>query len=386
MHSYDRFNRGNALVAFSLALLCLIPCRSGAEPGVSERTITIGMSAPLTGIHASIGSALKRGVEAGFEQVNASGELGARRVVLRVLDDAGESERALKNTRALLDEGAFALTGYHGAAAVEAVMGLLDESGVPMVGAASGAESLREPPRKALFNLRASVRDEAAAIIYQLDAIGATRMATIAQNDALGIAVLAGMQAELVRVGMRAVSVERIAPMAGDDAWNTAVRNMCKEQPEAVLLALDPRNALLAIQHARKQKCRPQFYVTSETGAVLAELISRSPEVADVISAQILPPPGYRNHPLAMEYQKTIGGNDAAQASYSGLEGYLYARVLGRALQLCIRDLTRKCLVATLESQSMDVLGYRLDFGPNSRRGSRFVELTMIDARGRFRR
>jgi ABC-type branched-subunit amino acid transport system substrate-binding protein len=307
-------------------------------------------------------------------------------VVLRLRDDAGQAERTAKNMQGLLDEGVWLFSGFHGAPGVEAVLGLLDSSGAVMVGAATGAESLREPPRKGLFNLRASIADEAAAIIYQLDSIGATRVATIAQNDATGIAGLSGMNAELARVSQRAVAVERLDLPVRAAPSAAAVRHVCAEQPQAVLLALDPANALRALQQAAEQKCRVQFYVLSEAGAALAPLAASQPAVAGVIATQVVPPPASAAHPLATGLRRQLVGEEAAHPSYPALEGYLYARVISEALQACARELTRKCIVDTLEARPRDVAGFQLAFSPSSRRGSRFVDLTMIRSDGAFSR
>jgi ABC-type branched-subunit amino acid transport system substrate-binding protein len=60
--------------------------------------------------------------------------------------------------RPIAAQGVLALTGYQGSAGVEAALPVLDTAGVPMVGVASSAESLREPARRWLFNRRGTHR------------------------------------------------------------------------------------------------------------------------------------------------------------------------------------------------------------------------------------
>ncbi len=370
---------------FVLAL-CFLSLGSMAEPGVTSQSIVIGMSTPLTGPNARYGNDLKLGLELGFEQVNGSGGLHSRKIELWVQDDGGKPERALANTRAMLSSGVLALTGYHGARAIEAVLPLVDESGVPMVGAASSAEVLREPARRGLFNLRAGASEETAAMVYQLDSLGVTRIATIAQEDGLGLAGLEGMNTELLRLAMRPTGVVRIAPEAAAPAVAQAVETVCKTQPQALLLALDARSALAVIRQARKLGCTPQFYVMSEAGAdLLAEGVKPS-ELTGVVVSQVLPHPGNTSQPLVAEYQRQMARRPGASPSYAGLEGFLYARVLSEALRRCGREPTRKCLVEILESRRLEVDGWRLQFAPGERRGSRFVEMTIISADGKLRR
>ena len=51
-----------------------------------------------------------------------------------------------------------------------------------------------------------------------------------------------------------------------------------------------------------------------------------------------------------------------------------------------MRDLTHRCLASARESRAIELGGYRLQFGPNDRRGSKFVEMTIGTPDGRFRR
>ncbi|MEN9476134.1 MAG: hypothetical protein RLZZ300_275, partial [Pseudomonadota bacterium] len=48
------------------------------------------------------------------------------------------------------------------------------------------------------------------------------------------------------------------------------------------------------------------------------------------------------------------------------------------------KDLTREKLVSTMEGmQNFDLGGFKVNYGPNSRLGSRYVELTVVGAGGK---
>ena len=60
------------------------------------------------------------------------------------------------------------------------------------------------------------------------------------------------------------------------------------------------------------------------------------------------------------------------------------ARLVGEALKKAGKDLTREKLVSTLEGmQNFDLGGFKVSYGPNSRSGSRYVELTVVGAGGK---
>ena len=358
-----------------------VPRTGSAQPA----PIAIGMSTPLTGPTASYGKGLAQGVRAGLAHARGGG-LEARRVELLVRDDGGDPQRTMANTRELLQAGVVALTGYHGARPLEAALPLLDARGsTPMVGAASSAESLRTPPRRWLFNLRAAAGDETAAMVFHLDTIGIGQIAVIAQDDGLGRAGVEGMEVELARISVRPVAIARVSAQAGQREIEDAVETVCKASPQAALLALDARNALLAIRQARQRNCRPQFYLLSEAGSDLAAQGASPAEIAGVVVSQVLPSPERPAHPLAAEFMRDVP-RDPAVSRYAALEGYLYGRVLAESLRVCARTPVGDCMIAAIEGGRVEVPGYRLKFGAQERRGSRFVELTLIGADGRLHR
>lgn len=372
--------------ALALCLLALLAAPAAAQPGVSPGKVVLGMSAPLSGPLSAYGAPLLRGLQLGLDEFNAAGGVAGRQVELQALDDAGEPRRAAANTQELIRAGVLAMTGYHGTAAIEAALPLLDEAGVALLGAASSAELLRDPPRRHVYNLRAGVREEAAAMVLHLDTIGLTGLAVLAQDDALGAAGLEGIQVELIRLAMRPQAIVRLRPDANDAAVAQATQAACRSQPQGLLLVLDARTALGAIRSARRSGCASQFYLTSEAGAQLQAGSAAAGELAGVIVSQVLPYPAGSSLPLASQFQRAAAAAGLATPGYPAFEGYLYARAIAEALRRCSRDLTRRCLGASLEARPLDLGGYRPQFTPNDRRGSRFVEMTIVTADGRFRR
>ena len=86
-----------------------------ADPGVTDTTITLGMSAPFSGPNGAYGLDMRQTIGAYFEQVNKAGGINGRRLELIALDDGYETERTVANTKALIKEkNVFALLAYYG--------------------------------------------------------------------------------------------------------------------------------------------------------------------------------------------------------------------------------------------------------------------------------
>ena len=68
-------------------LLAASAAAQAADPGVSDSTITLGMSAPFTGPNGAYGKEMKEGALAYFAQLNAAGGIGGKKIELLSLDD-----------------------------------------------------------------------------------------------------------------------------------------------------------------------------------------------------------------------------------------------------------------------------------------------------------
>jgi branched-chain amino acid transport system substrate-binding protein len=91
---------------------------------------------------------------------------------------------------------------------------------------------------------------------------------------------------------------------------------------------------------------------------------------------------------VAREYLDAVRrtGGDAT-ANYSSIEGYLAAKVAAEGLRRAGGNPTRAGFVDALESmQRYDAGGFPVSFGPRNRRGSNFVELSMLTGDGKVRR
>jgi branched-chain amino acid transport system substrate-binding protein len=100
-------------------------------------------------------------------------------------------------------EKVFALLASYGSSPTTAAMNeVFGTAKVPLVGAISGADSLRQSPRdnpknRYMFNVRASYANETEAIVNQLVSLGFKNIAVFYQNDGFGKSGLDGVVAAL---------------------------------------------------------------------------------------------------------------------------------------------------------------------------------------------
>ena len=157
----------------ALALLSMASGSDAAETGVDANSITLGQSAALSGPAQELGIEMRLGAQTYFNQINQAGGVFGRQIKLVSLDDGYEPERASANTKKLIgDDKVFALFGYVGTPTSNAALPIFTEARVPFFGAFTGAESLRNPHNRYIFNVRASYFDETEKIIEQITSVG----------------------------------------------------------------------------------------------------------------------------------------------------------------------------------------------------------------------
>jgi len=371
-----------AIAAITLAL----PAWS-AEADQAEGSLTIGMSAPLSGPNGAYGVEMQQVIQAYFEQINKSGGVNGHKLNLVTLDDGYETERTVANTKALLkDKGAFALLSYYGSSpTTEAMNTVFGPAKVPLVGTISGAATLREPisanPNgRYMFNVRASYADEAEVIVNHLVSLGLKSFAVFYQNDGFGKSGLDGISAALKKHNLAPVAVGTVERNSLD--VSKAVEAIAKTTPQTVIMVTLYKPTAAFVRAMKKVNQNPMFMTLSPVGTeqLLKEL---GPEARGIGISQVVPYPWNDGIPIVREYQKLVG--KAESYSYYGLEGYLMARTLVEGIKRTGKDLSREKLVTSLEGLSnADLGGYRINYSPSTRLGSRFVELTVIGPGGKI--
>jgi branched-chain amino acid transport system substrate-binding protein len=111
----------------------------GADPGISDDSIKLGGSYPLSG-PASAYRSIEQGAQAHFKFVNAKGGVDGREIEFVTLDDAYEPPRAVQNARRLIEEEeVFALFNTLGTANNVAIWDYANKQEVPHLFVATGA-------------------------------------------------------------------------------------------------------------------------------------------------------------------------------------------------------------------------------------------------------
>jgi ABC-type branched-subunit amino acid transport system substrate-binding protein len=357
-----------------------------AEPGVFDDRIVFGQSAAFEGPAAALGLGMREGILAAFEEANAAGGVNGHRLELISYDDGYEPEKAIANTKRLIEENAvFALVGEVGTPTSNAAQPIATEAGVPFIGPFTGAAFLRDPALGNVINVRGSYDQETEAWIEHLTTdLGISRIAILYQDDTFGRAGLSGVTKAMEKRGMKLVAEGTFE--RNTTAVKTALLAIRRGNPEAVVMVGTYKPCAEFIKLGHRLKMNPVFVNISFVGAnALAKELGEDGK--GVVVTQVVPFPEDTSLPLVARYQKALNAaNPNAEIGFVSLEGYMVGRLIGEALGKLKGEVTRANLLSTIkEVGTFDLGGVTLSYGPNDNQGMDQVFFTVIQADGSFK-
>lgn len=357
-----------------------------AEPGVAADKITFGQAAALKGPAAALGTGMRAGILAAFEEANRAGGVNGRKLELKSYNDSYEPGASIQAVRDLIGKDkVFALIGPVGTPTSKATQPIATEAKVPFIGPFTGAGFLRNHELGNIVNVRATYAAETETWIKHLtEDLGYTRIALLYQDDAFGRVGLKGVTAALEKRGMELIAKGTYT--RNTTAVKTALIDIRRKKPQAVVMVGAYKPIATFIKVARSIDFNPAFVNISFVGskALAKEL---GPAGQDVIISQVVPFPWQTTIPLVRNYQAALRASDPkAEPGFVSLEGYMVGKLAVMTLKSMKGEITREAFLETIwKTGTYDLGGITLKFGPKDNQGMDDVFLTQINADGSFR-
>lgn len=367
----------------ALAVVC------AASASLAHADWVVAQVAPLTGATAVQSKAYVQGMRLYFNEVNKSGGVHGDRLRLVSADDRGSPEETVKQTQRLLQEAKpVALAGYFGNRNLQALLDskLLEQASISLVGFHSTDMRVLKAPQ--LFSTRAGLPEEVEKIAKHLATLGLTRLALVyderSEDEAKALTQLVG---SLVTASGGQL-LAHVPWKAGKQAQEAAIDSLQRAEPRAqavLVVASSPASAAF-LEAYRLEGGAAQVYATSS--ADIEQLATRLPVelMRGVSIAQVVPNPYRSTNRLNKEFRDLLAKqpkDEVLSVSYPMMEGYVNAKVLVEAMRRT-QPLSSERLADSLRSiQSLDLGGYWVTFARGSQSGSRFVDLSIVNAQGR---
>jgi ABC-type branched-subunit amino acid transport system substrate-binding protein len=380
---------------------------TASAPGVTTREVRIGMSAAFKGTAAGLGTEFYRGAQAYYDEVNARGGLYHRMLTVVGLDDQYEPLPCVKNTIQLIEkESVFFLSNYVGTPTLTRALPVIKryaDQQVVLVGNFTGAQPQREAPYvEHVFNIRASYRQEMAALVDRFWALGARNIGVYSQADAYGRSGTDGVTRALAARGARVTAETTYQRGAKfDDDMSPAVNALRRAGVDAVLCTGAYQGCGAFVRTARDLGWNVPISNVSFVGsdAMLRLLVQHGKAAGRdytraLVNSQVVPSPDDATLPGVAEYRGLMERYNPAlpaslrddkyapqRYSFISLEGYVNARVVVEALRRAGPSPTRAGFRQALESlKNFDLgIGAALTFGPERHQGLDSVYFTRVD-------
>ena len=349
--------------------------------------LKIGQTAGHSGPVAATVREATEGARLYFNAINSRGGIGGQKIELVVLDDKFEVPLAVANARTLIDQGVIALFLTRGTPHNQAIMPLLTEARVPLVGPSTGAMVLHEPVHPWLFNVRATYQREADRTVRHLLQIGVQRIALIQVEDSFGDDAARGALKGFA-TGTKPVVHEMYNRSQPDFA--PIIPKIIAAEAQAVMFIGSGTAVVDGMKALRAAGSKAQMLTLSNnaSGGFSKAL---GPLAQGVIVSQVLPPERALGNPMVKEAHDLARplGAAAPEITPALLEGFASAKVLVEGLRraAAARDLSRTGLQKALDGLTRYNLGgLELSYSPTDHTGLDYADLSIIGADGRFRR
>jgi branched-chain amino acid transport system substrate-binding protein len=362
-------------LALAGALLLAVPSAfakadvAAADPGITDRTITIGGTFPLTGTASSY-APIPAAMKAYFSYINArrgpDGKRGVfgRQIVFKYYDDGYNPVNSVQLQRRLVEQDkVFAVVGTLGTEVNQAVQPYLNQQKVPHVLVSTGASEWGLNYRKYPWTIGWQPDYVAEGRMYGLD-IRANhpnaKIAILFQNDSYGKDYIAGFKSALGTAKVRQQVVREEAWEVGSGTPQSQLIRLRGSGADTLMIFVTPTPTIQTYAILRALNWKPDnIYVNSvsatDTFMTLAVNNSGAATVNGSISAAYLKDPAspvWDNDATVKQYKALMEKYNPRGRVTDGLNlyGFAKAHTFVRAMYKAGANPTRAGLMRALLS------------------------------------
>ena len=371
------------MTSSSTRLLTFAACLALQVLHGASAQIRVGQTAGFTGPAAPGVKEITAGAKLWLDAVNERGGVNGQSIELVSLDDKFDPKLAAENAAKLAaDRSLVSLFLTRGTPHTQAILPVLTQYRIPLVGPSTGAMALHDPVHPWLFNVRATYQREAERAVQHLATIGIDRIAVVQVDDTFGADCMAGAER-----GFKAAERKPLLHVKYDrnkPDFSVIAPQVARLEPQAVLVFGTGSTAADGIAAIRKAGSRAQF-VTLSNNASYGFVKLLKEHARGTVIMQVFPFERSPKTPFVKEAQELTAAAKLPELTPAMLEGYAAAKVLVEGLKRAGANPTRDKLRQALEAmQKVDIGGLEVTFGPNDHTGLTFVDLSIIGPDGRF--
>ena len=344
------------MLALAGAIATGATAASSADPGITDKTILLGGTAPLSG-PASAYASVARGANAYFKYANARGGVNGRTINYKYLDDAYNAAQSVQVTRQLVEQDkVFAVFNSLGTEQNAAVRAYLNQAKVPQLFVASGATTFGRDYKQYPWTIGFQPSYQSEGWIYGkylARTKPGAKVAVLFQNDSYGKDLLFGLKQGIARSTVKVVAAQPYEVTATD--VQSQIAQLKSSGANVLALFATPKFAIQGYAFANRQNWLPLIINNAVSSAsnimALASEGGTNRAVENSVSLVYLKDPTdakWRND-AAMRLYRTIMARYAKGANVKDVYhvyGMAVAYETVKVLKAAGQNLTRATLMA----------------------------------------
>jgi branched-chain amino acid transport system substrate-binding protein len=383
-----RFHRRvTASLMTPVLLLGGLSACSSDGPAGSGDTLVIGADLDNSSV---VDIAYARALQLRIDQVNASGQLGNKKLALRTQDNRSDPTSSLRNISSFGDDKSVVavVAGDCDECAVGAAKTIDDKKIPTIVLAPSDEVASPVAQRRYLFKLGPNSADSTAALVAELTRTRTTKKVGIVYADDLyGRGSEKALTAELSKTSIKVQASLSIKPTASD--ISQTIGTLTDGQPDALLVLTGPDQAQLAATSAKAAGFKGHLYfdAAAASNQFIAPTAVDATDNASMIFTQTLAIDDViATTPAKAARKQWFRDYTSRYGDYSGVASFAADAVDLIAAAVARVGSDRDRIRDIVETSQLDGLAGPLRFTPASHSGLMPQALTMLVARsGRWR-
>jgi branched-chain amino acid transport system substrate-binding protein len=326
-----------------------------AEPGVTDKTIKIGVLGSLTGPFAIFGTGNLSGATIAFEEANAAGGINGRKIEWISLDDESSPPKGIAAYKRLVDqEQVFAVFGPAASAVGQALVPTFKASTTPTFVSVFSTPAVTEPLIPVVFRTGPmNDRQQGSAIAdYVVDHLKMNKIALISQSDEYGKRGAESVTSRLAERKMPLVSSEVFN--ISDTDFTAQLSRTIQANPDVLIIYGYPNPSAVITRQAKQLGLKATIMGANSAGSrTYPKIVGEAAAGAqNILTLNVLPE---GDDPAAVKFRKVFEERfpDLARQGRPDLGdvlGYGGAKVFLEGLKRAGPQLTQKGFMQALES------------------------------------
>jgi branched-chain amino acid transport system substrate-binding protein len=297
-------------------------------PANAQDTIRIPAVVELSGAGAVSGTNYRDGLLMAIDDINASGGVLGKKLVLEPIDTASDAGRARAAVQRAIDSNPPVIMGPVFSGSVNASMMLTNEAKIPQI---IGGEAANLTAQGSKYIFRTSFGQNVSMpklANYLRDGLKVKSLAIIYVNNDFGKGGRNAIAKELETRGIKIAS--ELSTESGQVDWAADVLKIKNAAPEAVFVYLNEEESARFLIEARKQGLT--MPLIGETTLLGQKVIDIAKDAANGVRGHVgltIDAPS----PLVQEFAKKFEARFKYKADHNGMKGYIAAYLFKTAVE-----------------------------------------------------